>query len=862
MKKTNAYRAQPERTKTRKQTLWYEYVTRNNMLEYKADVSNADFSHTLMSGGVLNVPIERQRQLYKLLARDIDAGVTPDFNEISAPITRLYMDLDFRATSTEENEIQLFSRRIITHDNSGSGTEKFPAVIIEEEPLERRRYHNLVVVNCIAQKVAEYFPTVQDREDIFFHVHCMWRPATFEREQHNFINESGQHVQENRIVMRKFGMHLVWPNLYVTHEQALHLREGVIRALAAKFQRKGNPNNRTQDGLNAWENIVDENVYLPVPSMRMLLSDKYKKCPECERRNKHMYGNAKGPPKSSAKNKSGDEYHPYHFHCVCRGTGKIACNSIYQYEATVDAAGREVTKVYRPHFKADTYKMLAQCSIRDARRPDLVRNKTFRSTDHVMQLPVDAPRYPKFKPSERDTLATNEKRAADYKARTSKMAAASRHYASEQTHELLSVDSKEFACVQNVFNNSESVVQQARAQQTRASKKKSNKNEAAKSAIFNAHVGDAADKAILDLTRYAHLSVYRLRRGQINGNYYYLVDVADNGLCANATYCHNVGRLHTCEKNVYFKITRKQGIVQKCLCWGKRDRMLPCKRYESPPCPLPKSAENVLFSDALLQKQMSAETRNILIASGLSVAEIERCSDDIDRTFDVVALKHSEHDLLTRFVTSTRQCDNSGFAAGDANHMLDTAAANANPASDCAATTVDESNKSTSSGSAAPSPLDPIESVRAQQYEQLHQSRSLRIIDVDTIENESIDEHADCCPCDNDDHHKDDDDDAEEEEEEKDNANNGANNGKRSKVRLTQTELLQVSQLLGDAPKKRKYVVEITMCPDDDTSQRSKRPKAEKQLDDHSLSEERINALYKLYRDPNIRQQSKTNAFK
>jgi len=85
-----------QRTVGRKQTRWYEFVKSNNMILPKRDPSNSDFSHTLLSGGVLNVPVERHRHLLLCLAKDIQDGFLPDFNEIAPPISRLYMDLDFK----------------------------------------------------------------------------------------------------------------------------------------------------------------------------------------------------------------------------------------------------------------------------------------------------------------------------------------------------------------------------------------------------------------------------------------------------------------------------------------------------------------------------------------------------------------------------------------------------------------------------------------------------------------------------------------------------------------------------------------------------------------------------------------------
>jgi len=812
---------------TRRKTAWYEYAMRNNMFQHHRDKSNPDFAYTLMSGGVLNVPIERQRELLRHLALDIDNGFLPDFNEISPPITRLYMDLDFKAESTAHNSVQLFTERIVKRKKNGSaGTEKFPAIIIEERPLERRRLHNIFVAMCIAQKVKEYFPGKADPRDIFFHAHCMWRPGKFVTETLNYVNDEGQHVRETRIVKRTFGMHIVWPNIHVTHEQALHLREGVIRALAAKFQRKNNPNNRTEAGLNSWEDVVDENVYLPVPSMRMVLSDKYQSCPECGQRNQRLYGSRKRPPKRSFGE---EEFQPFHFHCMCRGSGKIACNSIYQYEATVDADNCEVTDIYKRLFKNNTMRLLVQCSLRDPRRPDLIRKKCFREDDCTMQLPDDAPRYPKFAPDKNDTLSTATERATQYHDKLKKMTAGARQYVADKRHELLSVDSKEFAAVQNIFNNVDSVMEQARARLRRGCGTKARKRKAGEKvdrygddnadgltakALIKARKDASTVENLLDLMPYANLSVYRLRRGEIGGNFYYLVDVANNGLCENASYCNNVQRLHKCEKNVYFKITLKNGITQKCLCWGKTDRLLSCKKYESPPCPLPKSAQSVLFSDALLQRKLTAQEQEIMIASThRPTPSAGRRHTDIERTFDVVAIRRSEEDLLNRYLKS-HSCHETKSVSSVSN------------------------NDSSSSGSTAQSPWDPLDNMLVQRYEKMRQSQQEAIIDVGTIERKTLS------------------DDNSVEEQICENSKYPAQQNAASD--LTQGELKRVAQLLGDAPRKRKFNNVLTNNEpraDQTTNDAGiKRPRCDKKKESGDLLEERVDAIYDLFSDSSVRE--------
>lgn len=78
---------------------------------------------------------------------------------------------------------------------------------------------------------------------------------------------------ENQPNLFKTGVHVVFPNLYVTSHDALSIRLGIIEDLYKKY---GN----CSDEYNSWEDIVDEAVYTQ-NGLRMVFSRKIKKCPEC-----------------------------------------------------------------------------------------------------------------------------------------------------------------------------------------------------------------------------------------------------------------------------------------------------------------------------------------------------------------------------------------------------------------------------------------------------------------------------------------------------------------------------------------------------------------------------------------------------
>lgn len=72
--------------------------------------------------------------------------------------------------------------------------------------------------------------------------------------------------------LTKTGVHFVFPNLKVTQDQSLIMREAIIGNLSLEH---GNPPEQ-----NSWYDIVDESVYVN-NGLRMIYSRKCTKCPEC-----------------------------------------------------------------------------------------------------------------------------------------------------------------------------------------------------------------------------------------------------------------------------------------------------------------------------------------------------------------------------------------------------------------------------------------------------------------------------------------------------------------------------------------------------------------------------------------------------
>lgn len=79
--------------------------------------------------------------------------------------------------------------------------------------------------------------------------------------------------------MRKTGVHMHWPNIFVTKEMALDMRETIIVDLENLFGKRVHPN-------NDWSEVVDATVYMkaggPGGGLRMMGSHKTENCKVCK----------------------------------------------------------------------------------------------------------------------------------------------------------------------------------------------------------------------------------------------------------------------------------------------------------------------------------------------------------------------------------------------------------------------------------------------------------------------------------------------------------------------------------------------------------------------------------------------------
>ena len=133
-------------------------------------------------------------------------------------------------------------------------------------------------------------------------------------------------------VKRKTGIHLLWPELYVTSEAVWDMRESVIADLAKTFGQRGGP-------MNPWRDVVDLAVYKACTGLRMMGSRKTDTCPVCKGK--------RGPSPCSK----------------CGNRGKVDAGRPYAPLFATDSDGRR-DKEREDLYRANYYSLLVDTKIR------------------------------------------------------------------------------------------------------------------------------------------------------------------------------------------------------------------------------------------------------------------------------------------------------------------------------------------------------------------------------------------------------------------------------------------------------------------------------------------------------------------
>lgn len=128
-------------------------------------------------------------------------------------------------------------------------------------------------------------------------------------------------AKDGKPEMVKTGVHILWPHLFVSRDDALDIRESILVALEMAFGKRVHPN-------NSWQDVVDASVYgsgnagTKGSGLRMLGSRKSDACGTCKGSKKVKEGNGKADCKTCSGNGRMDTGRPYFPLCVLNSTGQ------------------------------------------------------------------------------------------------------------------------------------------------------------------------------------------------------------------------------------------------------------------------------------------------------------------------------------------------------------------------------------------------------------------------------------------------------------------------------------------------------------------------------------------------------------
>jgi len=190
-----------------------------------------------------------------------------------------------------------------------------------------------------------------------------------------YANKTEKSKENIRIPQIKTGVHLYWPNHFVTAHQILNIRLSVLAALTEAFGLRCPPE------MNSWENVFDESVY-DKPNMkrgaglRMIGSCKTESCSACNEKkvgpNGQRCEKCFGSGKTDVTDTAGRVGRPYMMLCVLNEPnefGKV-CGRNYELEK---------------QYKNDMHLLIKHTKIRSSITPETLQN--------TFDMPKGSPTY-------------------------------------------------------------------------------------------------------------------------------------------------------------------------------------------------------------------------------------------------------------------------------------------------------------------------------------------------------------------------------------------------------------------------------------------------------------------------------------
>lgn len=208
----------------------------------KAPSGTRNPTHVTMNNGRFHIPNENESDFLKWYAISVSLNKRVWFVEQLTPIFRFFVDLDFA---------QL--------------------VGIPERAIE-------ATAKVVQMTVRNFFPTFEHDESLLKDDEIL--RAIVCTTNYKYIK-----AKDGKPEMVKTGVHMLWPNIFVSRDNALDIRESIVVHLEQEFGKRVHP-------LNSWQDVVDSSVYgsgnfgTKGSGLRMVGSRKTDICNECKGKKK------------------------------------------------------------------------------------------------------------------------------------------------------------------------------------------------------------------------------------------------------------------------------------------------------------------------------------------------------------------------------------------------------------------------------------------------------------------------------------------------------------------------------------------------------------------------------------------------
>ena len=260
-------------------------------------------THVTMNGGRFDFSWEQEKDFLKWYAASLSLNKRMWFVEQLTPVFRYFVDLDFCQLVGIPERAMHATAKVVQR------------IILKFYPSLNTDTDQIITLcdgNEISSKSFDALRVVVSTTN------------------YKFIN-----AKENKPDMVKTGVHMIWPNLFVTRDDALNMRESIVVELEKEFGKRVHP-------LNSWQDVVDSSVYGSGNSgtkgsgLRMLGSRKTDLCDICKGKKKIKpdHGGEKRCEKCIGNGRL-DTGRPYFALCILNTFGERDLNAEELYRRNI-----------------------------------------------------------------------------------------------------------------------------------------------------------------------------------------------------------------------------------------------------------------------------------------------------------------------------------------------------------------------------------------------------------------------------------------------------------------------------------------------------------------------------------------------